>query len=236
MYCKIADLITKIPAAGDLISRSKEYICDAEQTSVDIEIDTEKIELNRWTTLKEHDAVYIETEVRFYIQLLKYEGMMLHASAVEYDGKAYLFSGYCGVGKSTHTRLWRELFGTSVRIFNDDKPALRFIDGKWYAYGTPWCGKNNININMKVPLAGICFMKQAQHNKIRKLSHQEAVQKIVSQTIYRFNKKENLELMLSHVDRLVNQIPIFELENRPEIEAARLSYETMCRVAEEAGL
>ena len=47
---------------------------------------------------------------------------------------------------------------------------------------------------------------------------------------------ENTELMLDHVGNLVQNIPVFELENRPEPAAARLSYETMRRAAEEVGL
>ena len=161
---------------------------------------------------------------------------MLHASAVELDGRAYLFSGPCGMGKSTHTRLWQQTFGSAAQVFNDDKPALRCVDGKWYAYGTPWCGKDGININMKVPLAGICFLKQAPENRIRHLSPVEAVQKIISQTRRKFAQVENLDLMLRHVEKLAFEIPVFELENRPESEAALLSYETMRRKAEEIGL
>ena len=162
--------------------------------------------------------------------------MMLHASAVELDGKAYLFSAPSGTGKSTHTRLWQSVFGEKARVFNDDKPALRLIDGTWYAYGTPWCGKDGININMKVPVAGICFLKQAPENRIRRLSADEAAQRIISQTLRKFKLVENLDLMLSHVDKLVRQIPAFELENRPEEEAVHMSYENMRRAAEELGL
>ena len=45
-----------------------------------------------------------------------------------------------------------------------------------------------------------------------------------------------MELLLPTLDKLVREIPVFELENRPEPEAAMLSYETMRRAAEEAGL
>ena len=89
---------------------------------------------------------------------------------------------------------------------------------------------------MKVPLAGICFLKQAPENRIRRLNNAEAVQKIIWQTMRRFKTSEKMDLMLSRVDELVRQIPVFELENRPEPDAARLSYETMRKAAEEMGL
>lgn len=235
MLCKIADLITEVPEEGDLVPRCREYLYNGTD-GADVIIRTEDFRPNVWEGLTGDNYVYMESGSRFYFQLLKHGGMMLHSSAVELDGKAYLFSADPGVGKSTHTRLWQQVFGERAHVFNDDKPALRCIDGKWYAYGTPWCGKDGININMKVPVAGICFMKQAQENKIRRLSQFEAAQRIIPQTKRRFRQEESLDLMLTHVNSLVREIPVFELENKPEPEAAQLSYETMRRAAEELGL
>ena len=238
MICKIADLIVDIPEAGDLVPRCKEYLYSEQsgKTGADIHIRTELFRPNAWPSVTPELVPYAESGAYFGFYLLEYNGFVLHSSAVALDGKAYLFSGPCGTGKSTHTRLWQSTFGERAKVFNDDKPALRLVDGVWYAYGTPWCGKDGININMKVPLAGICFLKQASENKIRRLNQVEAMQKIIWQTGHRFKKVENLDLMLSHVEKLVQMIPVYELENRPESEAARLSYETMRRGAEEIGL
>lgn len=238
MLCEIADLIVEIPEAGDLVPRCQEYLCDASsaKNGADIIIRTDLFRKDAWSGLNEDQTVYMESGTQFEAHLLRHNGMRLHSSAVELDGKAYLFSAPCGTGKSTHTRLWQSVFGEKARVFNDDKPALRYVDGQWYAYGTPWCGKDGININMKVPLAGICFLKQADQNHIRRLNNKEAVQKILWQTVHQFSLAERMDLMLSHVDSIVRNIPVFELENRPEQEAARLSYETMRRAAEEMGL
>ena len=164
-----------------------------------------------------------------------YNGLMLHASAAALGGRAYLFSGPCGRGKSTHTRLWQQTFGEAVQVFNDDKPALRRLDGRWYAYGTPWCGKDGINLNQKWPLGGICFLEKAQENRIRRLSAAEALPLILAQTTYRL-QPHSMELLLASLDSLLREIPVFLLENRPEEAAARLSYDTMRRAAEEEGL
>lgn len=235
MLCKIADLFTEVPEAGDLVPRCRDYLWE-QADSADVVIRTDLFQLEDWPRLSENAAIYMESGFQFNYSILKHNGMMLHSSAVVLDGKAYLFSGHCGMGKSTHTRLWQRTFGAAAQVINDDKPALRRIDGKWYAYGTPWCGKDGINQNVKAPLAGICFLQQAPHNRIRRLTAFEASRKIMAQTIYKFWKAETLDLMLSHLDKLVQEIPVFELENRPEPEAAQLSYETMRCEAEEAGL
>lgn len=240
MIYKIADLLVAVPEAGDLVSRCRDYRCKAieEKLDADICVRTEPTEDEKqfYWDLSENDSIYVISGEDFLFKLLRFSGLMLHASAVEVDGRAYLFSAPSGTGKSTHTKLWQEMFGEKARVFNDDKPALRYLDGKWYAYGTPWCGKDGININMRAPIGGICFLQQADKNEIRRLGMKEASQKIIWQTLRKFKLVENLDLMLSHVDSLVRNIPVFELKNRPEPEAARLSYETMRRAAEEIGL
>ena len=235
MLCKIADLIAEIPEAGGLAPRCREYLYHG-KVPPQIVIREEDYRPQRWPSVAPEYLPYMESGGLFYLQLLRHNGMMLHSSAVELDGRVYLFSGNCGAGKSTHTRLWQQVFGAEARIINDDKPALRLIDGVWYAYGTPWCGKDGINQNRKAPVAGICFMKQADHNAIRHVTGLEAMAKIMKQTQRKFRNPENLDLLLSHLEKLVQMIPVYELENRPEPEAARLSYETMRRGAEEMGL
>lgn len=236
MLCKIADLITEVPEAGGLASRCEEYFFSGEKRA-DVIIRPELYRKKHYRVeLSENNLAYMESAYQFYVELVRFGGIYLHSSAVSLDNKAYLFSGPSGMGKSTHTKLWQATFGGAAQVFNDDKPAMRRLNGVWYAYGTPWCGKDGINQNRKVPLAGICFLKQASENRIRCLTQQEAMKKILTQTIFRFQEVELLDQMLETLDKLVREIPVFELENRPEPEAAHLSYETMRRAAEELGL
>lgn len=172
---------------------------------------------------------------RFYGRLTLFDGLMLHASGVALEDRAYLFSGPCGRGKSTHTKLWQEAYPGNAVVFNDDKPGIRYLDGKWFAYGTPWCGKDGINVNMRTPLAGICFLKQDDHNEIRRLGAREALERLLPQTTYRLNTQQ-MNGLLQTVDRLLRDIPVFELCNRPEPDAARLSHDFMLRTAKETGL
>ena len=185
MLCKIADLLVEIAEAGGLPPRLTEYLTVSDSPP-DITIGTDIYDFSSYPHLSENDVIYMESGLYFYCKLLSFNGLMLHSSAVEYEGKAYLFSGPSGMGKSTHTRLWQKTFGSSAKVFNDDKPALRRLDDGWFAYGTPWCGKDDININLKVPLAGICFLKRAETNSIRRLSDIEAVSAVISQTVRRF--------------------------------------------------
>lgn len=218
-----------------MASRCGDYATD-ETLEADITICADLYRPEKYPNFSENDVAYIESGWQFYRHLLSFDGLMLHASAVAYEGRAYLFSGPSGMGKSTHTRLWQNVFGADALVFNDDKPALRRIDGRWYAYGTPWCGKDGINVNVKVPLGGICFLRRGEVNNIRPLDSLEAATRVISQTLRRFKDESNLDRMVSVVDTLIREIPIFEFRNLPVPESARLSYETMCRAAKGVGL
>lgn len=227
MKYKIADLIAEVPTSEGLASRCEDYVYNGEE-GVDITIRTELYRKENYNSSVSEDIVaYMESAYQFYCQLVDFEGFYLHSSAVEMNGKVYLFSGPCGAGKSTHTRLWQTVFGEKARVINDDKPALRRVDGIWYAYGTPWCGKDGININDKAPVAGVCFMKKAAENKIRRLDHLEATRKVLGQTIYKFEDKNRLTKLFQSLDLFLREIPVYELENVPEPSAALLSFETM---------
>jgi hypothetical protein len=234
MKCVIADLLIEIPEAGGMAPRCQDYLTDSDLPA-DIVISQEEYQDLPIYGQRSDVKCYTESAGLFYMNLLRFDGMMLHASAAVLDGKAYLFSGDSGVGKSTHTQLWQQTF-ENVDVINDDKPALRLVDGHWYAYGTPWCGKAGINQNKKALVAGICFLRQGKENRIRRLEPEEAIPLIYRQTIHRLVKRENTVRLLSHMDKLVRMIPVYELTNRPEPAAAILSLETMRSGAEAAGL
>lgn len=162
----------------------------------------------------------------FYRQLLKFNGMLLHSSALVMGDKAYLFSGKSGIGKSTHTGLWLKEFGEKIYILNEDKPAVRFIDGKYYAYGTPWSGKTNTNVNKKVELESIIFLGQAKENNIRKVEAKEAFTSLFEQTDRKVSGRYMMALM-DMMEGIVKDIPIYHLDCNISREAVLLAYENI---------
>ncbi len=176
------------------------------------------------------DCEYLCTGGSFYRQLLNYNGLLLHSSAVVKDGYAFLFSAPCGTGKSTHTTLWREQFGDAVMMLNDDKPALRKSDGVWYAYGTPWSGKTAQNINMCVPLGGVCVLTRGETNTIVPYSGTKAIFSLLEQTV-RPMFGDGRGRLLELLDDLMANVPIWLLKCTPTKDAAILSHEAMLKEA-----
>ena len=211
-----------------MITRSEKYICDT--GTVDFTMPSvPEYELERLMQtpgINAASAENIYTADYFYTALLNFNGFMLHSSAVEIDGKAYLFSAPSGTGKSTHTSQWLKLFGDKACIINDDKPAIRFVDGVPYAYGTPWSGKHDISVNTRVPVGGIACLERGEVNEIETFGGYDAVLAILRQS----NKPKDAQCrmqLLELLDKLISQVPVWKLRCNMEPEAAIVSYEAM---------
>ncbi len=157
---------------------------------------------------------------------LEHDAFLMHCAVIEYEGRGYAFSAPSGTGKTTHIRLWQEVFGADrVTIVNGDKPLLRLIDGVMYAYGTPWCGKEGYNTNTRVPLCGLCFVTRGEENAIRPMSAEEAIPHLFSQIMV--TDSTNLARQMELADALLDKVPAYLLTCNMEPEAARVAYEGM---------
>ena len=173
------------------------------------------------------ECEYIWTGYEFCKKLLDFDGFMLHSSGIAYENKAYLFSAASGTGKSTHTEIWQKVFGEdNAVIINDDKPAVRMVDGKFYAYGTPWSGKSDKNLNIKVPLQGICFIERSKNNHIERITSKEALLLIFNQTV-RPPELDIMDKLIVILDSLLKTVPVYKLGCNMEDEAAIVSYNGM---------
>lgn len=228
---RIADLCVKMTPYGRTAIQSEPYRLSAAQAKScqpDFEIspDVGAYFQKQFPDTPAETCEYMATGWAFYRALVHYHGMLLHASAVCVDGKAYLFTAPSGTGKSTHTALWRKLLGERAVMLNDDKPAIRILNGTTYAYGTPWSGKSNLNRNLRAELAGICVLEQAKQNEITQLSVGEALPLLLTQTVYS-KEKAVTELFLRNLDILLRNVPVFRLRCLPDLAAAKLSYQAM---------
>lgn len=222
---KIANLTIRMSTFGRTLTQAEPYRCEPAEPDIVITSNWQALQKDQ-PHLSDEDCEYLSTGGSFYRQLLNFDGMLLHASAVVVDGYAYLFSAPCGTGKSTHTRLWLQAFGDRAFILNDDKPALRFEDGAWYAYGTPWSGKHDISANVRVPVAGICFLHQAKENTIRPFSGPKAIFSLLEQTARPAGAALRGQLMML-LDKLLTNLPVWEMGCNMDPQAAMVSYGAM---------
>jgi hypothetical protein len=117
------------------------------------------------------------------VELPGYDGFLLHSSVIDCGGKGIAFLARSGVGKTTHTMLWKQVYGEKVRIINGDKPIVLFFDGVPYAYGTPWAGKENLQCNDRVPLTDICFIERSSDNQVLPIRPEECLTAVMQQIL-----------------------------------------------------
>ena len=152
--------------------------------------------------------------------------LMVHGSTVAVDGAAYLFTAPCGTGKSTHTRLWREVFGDRAIMVNDDKPFLRITADHVLAYGSPWSGKHGLATNICVPLRGICLLHRRLENQIQRAEVKRLIDMLRHQT--HIPAEDSLgKKALSLVDALAEMVPLWDMYCNKDPEAATVSFRAM---------
>lgn len=158
--------------------------------------------------------------------LIEQDILLFHGSAIAVDGQGYLFTAKSGTGKSTHTRLWRELFDERAVMVNDDKPLLHITDKCVMVYGTPWDGKHHLSSNISVPLKGICILRRDTTNHIEQIGKSQAYPMLLQQS-YRSVNPVKMAKTLTLIDQLAAKTGLYELGCNMKSEAAWVAYEGM---------
>jgi len=237
MY-KIAGINVAMNCAGKMLkSRALKYqVRECEKTDgtemdfvphISIKVEAQQLKgmKKKYSYLTLDECEYILTGFIFANSILKFDGFCLHSSAVAFEKRAVLFSGPCGVGKSTHARLWQQYFNENkVIIINDDKPVLRLINNDFYVYGTPWSGKDDLNVNTQAILGAIVFLKQAKENHIRRLSSNEAVQMMIYQSLRPIYDRDKMIKLMILLDNLIQKTPIYEMGCTISLDAVKMIY------------
>lgn len=152
--------------------------------------------------------------------LLQKDAPVIHASYIDYNGKAILFTAPSGTGKSTQASLWKQLAG--AEIINGDRVLLRKSNEVWHAFGYPCCGSSQICINRTLPLAAIIVLEQGKENRVEMLSALQKIRALVAATeVYLWEQRE-MDKAFSLAEQIVKQIPVIKLFCRPNEQAVEV--------------
>lgn len=157
-------------------------------------------------------------------QIITYGGFLLHGVVMEVNNCGVAFLAKSGVGKSTHAKLWQALLNGKLTIVNGDKPLVRIIDRKIFAYGTPWAGKESLQTNTKTELKKICFIERSENNTCTKLYNHDVLERLMAQ-IYKPKGKDLFLKLLAHVETLILHTEFYSIQCNTDISAAKIAYE-----------
>ena len=225
---KVADIVFSVETFFDYtkwLCRDYEYVGE-EQDEFSFKVQENDILFEK-AKLPDFPDFFLES-IAVYRRLCEHalnnkDGLIFHCSAIMVGGEAYLFTAPSGTGKSTHTRLWREMLGDKAVMINDDKPIIRYIDGEFFVYGTPWMGKHNLGANVRAKLKAICKIRQEKENTIENITPAEMLVTILNQTL-RPEKLDNMDKLLAIIDKMLEKAKLYSLGCNISLEAAELSY------------
>ena len=226
---RIAEKTIRIASLHDAVHRlCADYRAEGDP-DLDVRITPEDIAFERGRAEGNWSDAYLETLAvyrRIAEEMPRYSTILLHGSAVAVDGVSYLFAAPSGTGKSTHARLWREVFGERAVMVNDDKPLVRITPEGAAVFGTPWNGKHRLGANISVRLGAVCLLSRAEENSIRPITKNEAYPALIRQ-IYRPSDPAMLRRTLELTDTLTQVAGLYRLGCNMDPEAAVIAYEGM---------
>lgn len=156
-------------------------------------------------------------------RLAYFNAVFLHGSVVDLNGEGIVFTGFSGVGKTTQAQLWEKYLGAD--IINGDKLFLRCLDGKTFAYGSPWKGSSPYCLNRKVPVKAVVTLRQAKENAIQKLDSLACMEHFMPHLFLPHWDQGCLNRALDTFDKILCSVPVYLLKCRPDNDAVLLTKE-----------
>jgi len=140
-------------------------------------------------------------------------GFLLHSASAICDGRAYLFSGVSGAGKTTMT----QLAPADVTLLTDEISYIRpRVDG-YSAFGTPFAGElARAGENCSAPVSALFFLEQGPANRVDELTSTEAVRRLMRNILFFAEDHALVEKLLATACDFVANVPIRRLTFYPD--------------------
>ena len=164
----------------------------------------------RWATRSQ----FLWSEIMLNHLLLHRRGLVFHASCIDADGRAILFTAPSQTGKSTQAELWRALRG--AEILNGDKAAVMLSEDVPTVWGLPFCGTSGICVNKSLPLGAVVVLSQGKDNTVTPLPPSRAVQELCPNVFTDSYVPREWQMALSHLLDLCAAVPVLHLSCTPD--------------------
>ncbi len=157
----------------------------------------------------------IDTVLRIVhtLVLAREGGFLIHAASAVRNGKAFIFTGVSGAGKTTLSRL----APPDAHVLTDEISYVRKEDGRYFAYGTPFAGElARAGENLRAPLEAIYLLTQGPQNRIADVDKAEAARTLLRNLLFFAEDQELVQAVFLSALDLVEQVPVRRLTFLPE--------------------
>lgn len=174
-------------------------------------------------TEEEQDSLFLAIRPVFLFLAQKKGMFALHSASLLYLEKAWLFSGPSGMGKSTHTALWKKLFNTP--FLNGDLNLIGKEGDRFVVYGIPWCGTSEIFTTEKKELGGIVLLEKASEDTIVPLTKEQKTLRVMQRMISPPWTAELMQKNLTFAEKIAEEKPVYFLRCTKNDTAAEVMHQ-----------
>jgi len=171
--------------------------------------------LRRGRVLQTPNPYSIDTTLRIIHSLIlaREGGLLVHAASVVRDGKAFLFAGVSGAGKTTISRLVPD----DATLLTDEISYLRSNGHGYVAYGTPFAGElAKAGENVRAPLVAVYFLGKGPENRIEPVCASEAARMLLENVLFFADDAELVSQVFETACELVGRVPVHRLTFFPD--------------------
>lgn len=134
-------------------------------------------------------------------------GLLIHSSCAIENGRAHIFSGQSGAGKSTAAKL-----SAPRELLSDEATILKVDDGKVTVFDSPFRSElQATGTNKTAPLASIQLLHQALHNKRSNLKKSDSLIQLLDKVFYWAHSPEETKQVIKLLNKLVETVPVYDL-------------------------
>ena len=140
-------------------------------------------------------------------------GFLLHSAGAIRNGRAFLFSGVSGAGKTTISRL----APPDVTLLTDEVSYIRRDQDGYRACGTPFAGElARVGENCSAPIGCLFFLKQGPENKIEPIAKAEAIRRLMRNILFFAEDPDLVQSVFQSACDFVERVPVQRLTFVPD--------------------
>lgn len=141
-------------------------------------------------------------------------GVLMHAASVIRNGKAYLFTGVSGAGKTTISRLAP---ADATLLTDEISYVTRSEAGGYIAHGTPFAGElAKPGENVSAPLAGIFLLAKGPENRVEEIEASAVVRTILANILFFAHEPDMVRDVFDTAWGIAGSVPVKRLTFFPD--------------------
>lgn len=145
--------------------------------------------------------------------LARQGGFLMHSASAIRNGKAFLFAGVSGAGKTTMSRL----APPDATLLTDEISYIRKRREGYIAYGTPFTGElAKIGENVSAPIAAVYLLAKGTENRIDPIEPAEAARSLLANVLFFAEDEELVQLIFNSAFEFVSRVPVLRLTFVPD--------------------